>query len=81
MSSAEHSAHATSRLCNFHITFFAIVLGLAGFTLSVQKAGGLLHALHPVSTALLYLTVGLFAWLVPSMSTRGQPVRAQLKKS
>jgi tellurite resistance protein len=61
MSSLEHAEHSTSRLCNFHITFFAIVLGLAGFTLAVQKAGGLLHALHPVSTALLYVTTALFA--------------------
>lgn len=60
MSSVEQSQHAAGRLCHFHITFFAIVLGLAGFTLSVQKAGGLLHALHPVSTALLYSTVAMF---------------------
>ena len=52
--------HNSSRLCHFHITFFAIVLGLAGFTLSVQKAGSLLHFLHPVSTVLLYITVLLF---------------------
>ena len=61
MSSAEHTAKAASRLCNFHITFFAIVLGMAGFTLSVQKAGGIMHALHGVSTILLYLTAALFA--------------------
>lgn len=59
--SAEHSEHGAGRLCNFHITFFAIVLGMAGFTLSVQKAGGLVHSLHPISTVLLYLTVCLFA--------------------
>jgi len=54
------SEHQSSRLSHFHITFFAIVLGLAGFTLSVQKAGSLLHFLHPVSTLLLYITVLLF---------------------
>lgn len=59
--SAEHSEHGAGRLCNFHITFFAVVLGMAGFTLSVQKAGGLIHSLHPISTVLLYLTVCLFA--------------------
>lgn len=59
--SAEHSEHGAGRLCNFHITFFAVVLGMAGFTLSVQKAGGLVHSLHPISTVLLYLTVCLFA--------------------
>ncbi|OQA34581.1 MAG: Tellurite resistance protein TehA [Betaproteobacteria bacterium ADurb.Bin341] len=46
-----------SRLRHFHITFFAIVLGMAGFTLAVQKAGGVFHE---VSTLLLYLTVFLF---------------------
>ena len=59
--SGEQNGHAANRLCNFHITFFAIVLGLAGFTLSVQKAGGLVHALHPISSVLLYVTVALFA--------------------
>lgn len=61
MPSAEQHATATDRLCNFHITFFAIALGLAGFTLAVQKASERLAGLHPVSTALLYVTVGLFA--------------------
>jgi tellurite resistance protein len=60
MSSTEHHETTVSRLCNFHITFFAIVLGLAGFTLAVQKAAGLLHNLHPASTVLLYVTVALF---------------------
>lgn len=59
--SGEHTEQGAGRLCNFHITFFAIVLGMAGFTLSVQKAGGLVHSLHPASTVLLYLTVALFA--------------------
>jgi len=50
------------RLKHFHITFFAIVLGMAGFTLAVQKAGGeLIKSLAPVSDVLLYITLGLFA--------------------
>jgi tellurite resistance protein len=61
MSVSAHDELANSRLCNFHITFFAIVLGMAGFTLAVQKAGGLLQPLHGVSTVLLYATVALFA--------------------
>lgn len=60
MSSEEHNQAGINRLCNFHITFFAIVLGLAGFTLAVQRGGGFLHQLHPVSTVLLYLTVASF---------------------
>lgn len=58
--SSSSAEHEHSRLCNFHITFFAIVLGMAGFTLSVQKAGGLIPAFHPVSTVLLWITVTLF---------------------
>lgn len=60
MSSTQTHEHAALRLCNFHITFFAVILGLAGFTLAVQKAGGMMPALHPVSTVLLYITVVLF---------------------
>jgi tellurite resistance protein len=60
MSSPEISEHSAARLCNFHITFFAIVLGMAGFTLAVQRAGALLPVLHPASTALLYVTAALF---------------------
>lgn len=53
------------RLRNFHITFFAIVLGMAGFSLAVQKVGGqngkgILPILETPATALVYLTLGLF---------------------
>ena len=61
MSSTESKEHKYARLCNFHITFFAIVLGMAGFTLAVQKAGAAVHVLHSASTLLLYVTVVLFA--------------------
>ena len=54
------------RLQNFHITFFAIVLGMAGFSLAVQKVGGqngtgLLPILETPATVLLYITIALFA--------------------
>ncbi|MCW8796402.1 MAG: SLAC1 anion channel family protein [Chlorobium sp.] len=54
------------RLQNFHITFFAIVLGMAGFSLAVQKVGGqngngILPVLEMPATVLLYITIGLFA--------------------
>ncbi len=60
MSSQQHTLHGNSRLCNFHITFFAIVLGLAGFTLALQRGGEIIHSLHPISTVLLYITVAMF---------------------
>ncbi|MCC5829582.1 MAG: SLAC1 anion channel family protein [Phycisphaeraceae bacterium] len=54
------------RLRSFHITFYAIVLGMAGFALAVQRVGGrgdegMLPALQSVSTVLLSLTLLLFA--------------------
>ena len=54
------------RLRSFHITFFAIVLGLAGFSLAVQKLAGqagegIVPALAVPATGLVYLTLGCFA--------------------
>lgn len=50
------------RLRSFHITFFAIVLGLAGFALAVQKlaGAGILPAMEVPATALVYLALGCF---------------------
>lgn len=48
------------RLEHFHISFFAIILGLAGFTLAVQKAEEILgFGLH-LSSTLLLVTAILF---------------------
>lgn len=54
------------RLRNFHITFFAIVLGMAGFSLAVQKLGGtggsgIFPALEIPATVLVYITITMFA--------------------
>ena len=53
------------RLRNFHITFFAIALGLAGFALAVQKlagtgGSGILPALAIPATVLIYIAIGTF---------------------
>ena len=53
------------RLKNFHITFFAIVLGLAGFALAVQKlagqaGAGIVPVLEIPATVLVYLALGCF---------------------
>jgi len=56
MSSPEHN-----RLKNFPVNFLAVLLGLMGYSLALQKAE---HALHfPVSvyTPFLYVTLALFA--------------------
>ena len=54
------------RLRNFHITFFAIVLGLAGFALAVQKlagqaGSGIAPSLQVPATIMVYLALGCFA--------------------
>ena len=53
------------RLRNFHITFFAIVLGMAAFSLAVQKiaatgGSGILPALEIPATALVYVAIAMF---------------------
>ncbi len=62
---ASSAQESTLRLRNFHITFFAIVLGMAGFSLAVQKIGGhdgkgILPFLEIPATVLVYLTLALF---------------------
>ncbi len=53
------------RLKNFHITFFAIALGMAGFSLAVQKlaggGAGIVPALEHAATVLVGVSVVLFA--------------------
>lgn len=59
------SSETPLRLRNFHITFFAIVLGMAGFSLAVQKIGGkdghgIMPSLEMPATVLIYATIALF---------------------
>lgn len=56
---------ASPRLRNFHITFFAVVLGMAGFSLAVQRTADpdgqrLVPALEVPASLLLALTACLF---------------------
>jgi len=63
--SKDSDAVTEPRLENFHITFFAIALGMAGCSLAVQKlAGGgtvLMPGLATLATILVAITVALFA--------------------
>ncbi|THB63783.1 MAG: C4-dicarboxylate ABC transporter [Gammaproteobacteria bacterium] len=45
------------RLKHMPISFFAIVLGMVGFTLAVQKAEHIYHIDYGISTVLLYITL------------------------
>ena len=80
MSSSASSGHTGNRLCHFHITFFAIVLGMSGFTLAVQKAGGQLPPLYMVSTILLYVTVALFCLVGSTYLYKGFACPGAIKK-
>lgn len=62
---ASPAPESSLRLRNFHVTFFAIVLGMAGFSLAVQKVGGqagegIFPFLETPATVLVYLTIVLF---------------------
>jgi tellurite resistance protein len=54
------AGNASNRMENFPITFFAIALGFAGFTLAVQKAEPLFAKSSLVSTSLLVITLVIF---------------------
>ena len=60
------------RLRNFHITFFAIVLGMAGFSLAVQKivGTGILPTLEIPATALVYIAIAMLTLTGLSTSTK-----------
>jgi tellurite resistance protein len=49
-----------NRLKNFSISFFAIVLGLVGFTLVLQKIESILNFSFPVYNYSLYFTLAVF---------------------
>ena len=49
------------RIRHFPITFLAVPLGFAGYTLALQKGGELLALPKSVSTVHLWITIGLFA--------------------
>lgn len=63
MKAAAFLSEALDRLRNFPITFFAVALGFAGFTLSVQKAEALFDFPAIGSTCLLVATLGIFVIL------------------
>jgi len=63
--SSQREDSAGIRLKNFHITFYAIVLGMAGFALAVQKlagtdGSGIAPSLEGGATILVYIALALF---------------------
>ena len=47
-----------SRLKNFPISFFSIMLGLLGFTIANQKAVEILHLPYDISSILILFSAG-----------------------
>jgi tellurite resistance protein len=54
-------AVTVNRLQNFPVTFFAVVMGLSGLTISYQKAHEVFGLSHWIGTGLAYLILVLFA--------------------
>lgn len=80
MSSAVKIGATSNRVCHFHITFFAVVLGMSGFALAFQRASSLLPPLHLVSTILLYITVALFCLVGALYLYKGVACPGAIKK-
>jgi len=59
------SKTTTTRLGNFPISFFAMVMGLSGLTIAIEKALSLSSADVPyLVNGLLFLTAGVFTLLL-----------------
>jgi tellurite resistance protein len=56
-----HASH--SRLAHMPISMFGMVMGLAGFTIAMDKGEALLQWSHLASTVFTYVTYGLFGIL------------------
>lgn len=65
MSSIEHAsaADAHSRLRHFPISFFSVVMGLAGFAIAVQRAESILGLPAGAGNALAWVAAGVFVLL------------------
>jgi hypothetical protein len=50
----------TSRLNHFPISWFAMIMGLSGFSIAWIRAGQILHLSFPIGFFLLSLTIALF---------------------
>lgn len=73
----------TVRLRHFHITFFAITLGLAGFALAVQKltgtgGTGILPVLEIPATVLVAVAIGVFALTALAYTAKAIRYRGEL---
>jgi len=59
----EKASSSETRLRNFPVSFFSVVMGLAGFTIATQKTEELTRTSPYVSTAMLVVTSCVFAVL------------------
>jgi len=72
-----------SRLENFPVSFFAIVMGLAGLTLAWEKAQSVFRTDLQINTTLMAVTGGIFLLLLLTYLVKiiryGAAVKAELK--
>ena len=69
-----------SRLKNFPISFFAVILGLLGFTLTHKKAVELLHLKVDISDYLIYFLLIVFLILIVTYLLKLLKFNREVKK-
>jgi tellurite resistance protein len=74
---------ATSRLKNFPVSWFAVIMGLSGFSIAWNKAEHILHLPFSLSPVLLGCTMALFVafslFYILKMIRYGDEVRDEIK--
>ena len=61
---APQNPQAGNRLQNFPINFFALIMGLGGFSIATHKLEGLMGWTNTLSTAAIFFTSALFAFFL-----------------
>ena len=70
----------TSRLKNFPISFFSIMLGLLGFTIANQKAVEILNILYNISAGLIWISALVFLVLLITYLAKFVKFPQEIKK-
>jgi tellurite resistance protein len=68
-----------ARLANFPISYFAVVMGLAGVTIAWEKAHNVFSWPEPVALILLGITVAAFGLIAAIYTTKAIQHRAEVK--
>lgn len=52
------------RVGNFPVSFFSVVMGLAGFVIALQKAADIFHLAENIGLSVLFLSIGVFIMIL-----------------